>query len=512
MPGFNFFRVFKQQKEHLVSHMKSKGMALMGHKDVEDGGAAFRYELYFTQNPSKKPIKWLKELKRQFNLTDLHTESYSAVVLITFQGHVYALTFGSSHLLVSKYADLDFGINIASRILKKYKAKNSREFGGVKVKSIETYLTTEELPFEAGEAVNYIKGVPISVSTWGNNVSCGQSIQMRKRTLSLTNAHQMCAQMEDALSLPVLREIPKAAPVKEPAKLQALTQQLISDMKNDRYMVAISQQQLSGVAFLFADQHDFVCCANGKELFSIDEELPLKRLRTLVQKHFDGDYEELLRATVRAQDDGNTVYSKPFITFIDYIDTQENHYLEEGRWHQFDKNYLRNVRNEVDRIPLSHSKEMPTFDEKAYQKWLTTHPEQHYRERYLNNLLAQKYGYLNHDRSLEDFDGASIEVADLIKGDTIFAVKIGVPQKLSYAIDQADSAVKFLERRSFKVELNGMAHRVQKVCVWLFLERQARIQQISEINSLIFLTKLARWRKSVLLAGLQPEIRISYKN
>ncbi|NUQ75457.1 MAG: TIGR04141 family sporadically distributed protein [Polyangiaceae bacterium] len=511
MPGFNFFRVFKQQKQHLTTHLTSKGMALIEQKDVVEGKATFRYELYFTEKPPKKTVKWLKELQRQFSIKDFKTENYSAVVLISFLDHVYAITFGPSHFLVSKFSDLEFGINIASRVLKRYKTKNSREFGGVKVKSIETYLSTEELPFEAGEAVNYIKGVPINAPNWGNNVSCGQSVQLRKRTLSLKNIHQMCAQLEAALSLPVRREIPKAAPVKDPVKRQALTQKLISDMQNDRYMVSISQQQLSGVAFLFADQHDFVCLVNGKPLVVIDEHLSLKKLRTVVQKHFGGDYQKLLDATVLAQEDGNTVYSKPFIKFIDYIDTQDNHYLEDGEWHQFDKNYLSNVRNEVDRIPLAHSTEMLTFDEQAYSTWLATQKEKHYRERYLNNLLEAKHKYVNHDRTLDIFEGASTEITDLLKGDTIYIVKIGIPQKLNYAIDQALSAVKVLERQSFQVPVKGTAHTVQRLCLWLFLDRQTHIKRISEINSLIFLMKLAHWRKSVLLSGLQPEIRISYK-
>lgn len=512
MPAFNFFRVFPHEQKSLTSHLMSKGVALIDQKDVNDNGTAFHYELYFTQTPPKKPIRWLKDLQQQFTIQDFQTENYSAVVLITFLGHAYALTFGPSHLLVSKYADLEFGIDIAARILSKYKLKNSREFGGVKVKSIETYLMTDELPFDAGEAVSYIKGVPVSTSEWGSNVSCGQSVQVSKKTLSLSNVHRMCAQLEKARSSQVLREIPKAAPVKGSPEVKALVQRLISDMKNGHCMITISQQQLSGVAFLFADQHDFICHTSSKETFTVDEHLSLKALRTRVQKHFGGDYEKLLRATVEAQDDGNTVYFKPFIAFIDYIDTENNHYLDDGKWYKFDTNYLSNVRNEVDRIPLRVSSEMPTFDENAYQTWLITQPEQYYRERYLNNLLEQKYHYINHDRSIKIFEGASTEITDLIKGDTIFVVKFGTPQKLNYAIDQALSAVKVLERQAFQIPVNGSTHTVQKLCLWLFLERKTPIKRISEINSLIFLMKLAHWRKSVLLSGLQPEVRISYKN
>ncbi|WP_437924632.1 DUF6119 family protein [Sorangium sp. So ce291] len=511
MPGFNFFRIYKQQKAHLTSHLKSKGMTLIGKKDVVEGGTAFHYSLYFTEEPPKRPVKWIRELQKQFNVRDFDTEHYSAVVIVSFLDHVYAISFGPSHFLVSKFADLEFGIDIASRILRRYKTKNSREFGGMRIKSIETYISSEELSFEAGEAVNYIKGVPVDVSIWGNNVSCGQSVQLRKRNLSLKNAHQVCAQLEGALSLPVRREIPKAAAVKDPVKCQALNQKLISDMKNDRYMVSISQQQLSGVAFLFADQHDFVCYVNGDPV-QIDENLSLEQLRTLVANHFDGDYQELLGATVEAQEDGVTAYSKPFVKFIDYIDTQDNHYLEDGEWYQFDKNYLGNVRNEVNRIPLNFSREVPVFDENAYVGWLATQQEKHYRERYLNSLLEAKHNYVNRDRFIDIFEGASTEITDLFKGDTIYIVKIGIPQKLNYAIDQALAAVRVLERRAFQIPVLGATHTVRRICLWLFLDRQKRIKRISDINSLIFLMKLAHWRKAVLLSGLQPEIRVSYKN
>jgi uncharacterized protein (TIGR04141 family) len=512
MPGFNFFKIYKKQQPHLTTYLKSKGMTIIDTKEVLDGTTKFHYQLYFTKTPPKRPVKWIKELKKQFKVTDFGTQNYSAVVTVSFLDSVYAITFGASHFLVSRFSDFDFGIDIASRILKQYKTKNSREFGGVKVKSIDTYMATDELSFEAGEAVSYIKGVPFDVVSWGGNVSCGQSVQLRKRSLSLKNIHKQCMQLNDALSLPVRREIPKSTLVRDATKCLSLDQKLISDMKNDRYMVSISQQQLSGVAFLFADQYEFVCVVDGKPI-SIDENLSLKELRTLVDDHFQSDYQKLLSAPVEAREDGVAAFTKPFMNYIDYIDTQENHYLEEGKWYQFDKNYLSNVRNEANRIPLEFSQEIPTFDEPAFLAWQASQPGQpkQYREQYLNNLLAANFGYINRDRSLELFEGASAEITDLFKGNTIYVVKIGVPQKLNYAIDQALASIRILERQAFQIQINGVSHAVQKVCLWLFLDRQKQIAKIHEINSLIFLMKLAHWRKSVLLSGLQPEIRVSYK-
>ncbi|KYG03008.1 hypothetical protein BE21_53725 [Sorangium cellulosum] len=279
-------------------------------------------------------------------------------------------------------------------------------------------------------------------------------------------------------------------------------------------MISISQQQLSGVAFLFADQYEFVCSA-GDETFLVDENLSLANLRTIVRKYFAGDYQALLAANVEAQEDGKRAFSKPFINFVDYIDTKNNYYIEDGKWHQFDNNYLGNIRGEVDKLTLDISTEMPTFDEKSYRTWLLAQParqqQKYYRERYLNELLEKQFKYVNRDRSFQLFERATVEITDLLKGDTLYVVKIGKPQKLSYAIDQATASIRVLERQGFQVPVNRSKQRVRKICLWFFFERQKKITRISEINSLIFLMKLANWRKAVLLSGLQAEVRVSYK-
>jgi len=215
MPGFNFFRIYQQQKVNLSSSLQARGMPKTDTKTITENGVKYRYELYFTTTPARKPVKWVGELRKYFALGAYDVDAYSAVVLITFPAATYAVSFGSSHFLVSKYADLDFGIEIASRLLLSYKTKNSREFGGVRTKSIETYQSADELAFEPGEAVNYIKGVPIDVRKWGKNLSCGQSVQLRKRTLSVKDLHTTCQQLEDALSLPVRNHFPKAFSIKD---------------------------------------------------------------------------------------------------------------------------------------------------------------------------------------------------------------------------------------------------------------------------------------------------------
>lgn len=510
MPGLNFFKIYSQQKANLSSLLEAKGMDLVDTKAVTDNSVEFIYQLYFTQKPIRRDIKWIKDLKKHFNVEECKTESYSAVVLVSYADRVYAISFGSSHFLVSQYADFEFGIEIASRLLVSYKAKNSRAFCSSKTKSIETYSSVDAIEFEAGESVGYIKGSPSNTKQWGRNISCGQSVQLRHRTFSIKEAHKLCLQLDAALSLPVQREFPKSLPVKD---RRPLDKKLAEDMKHGRYMVSISQQQLSGVAFLFVDQYEFYLKA-GSTSFQLDESPTLGNIDAICSQRFGGDYQALLKAPVEAREDGALIYSKPFIHFIDYVDEKNNYYLDEGRWYQFDKNYLTNIREAVDRIELNFNPEIVDFDEAAFvarNAAAQTKQEKMYREQYLNYLLQRDWGFRNWDRDIGEFEGLKIETADLFKDGVVYFVKIGETQYLSGAIDQAMISLKMLERQKFQVSFDGVEYKIAKMSLWFFFERKGRITSLSETKSLIFLMKLANWRKAVLLSGLKAEVRISYK-
>lgn len=512
MPGFNFFKIYPNQVASLSQLLNLKGIPLVDSKRVVDGLDTFDYSLYFSHTPRPKTIKWIKELQKVFNIPSHDIESFSAVVVITAPNIAYAISFGSAHFYVTRYSDFEFGINIASRILSSFKIKNSREFSGIRTKSIETYQEANDLAYEAGEAVNFIKGVPNDKDLWGKTVSCGQSVFLRKRTFSVVNIHKICQQLERTLQLPVIRSIPTSIPVKDEKKNKQLFAKLVADMQNGNYMVGISQQQLSGVAFLFSDQYEFELNTAVVTL-PLDDKTSLADIDSIVTQYFGSDYSAFLKCDVTASEDGVAVFTKPFLEFIDYIDIQENYYLEEGKWYQFDKNYLENIRREVNRIPAAPSTEIIRFDESQYQIWLATQPDdqKYYRERYLNDVVMPRFGYQNHDRQFDLFENATVEIADLTKGDTVYVVKLGNIHTLGYAIDQASAALKVLERKSFLLPIQGQPRPIKEICLWLFFDRQTQITRLSDVNSLIFLMKLASWRKAMLLSDVKAEIRISYK-
>jgi len=513
MPALNFFRLYPKQKENLIQFVVKRGLAHLESKIIHHLGMTFTLSLYFSSSPKKSYVKWIKHLQEVFKVPDKKIDNYSAVMLISSRNLLYAVSYGVAHFFISRFADIDFGVNIASRILSSYTIKNSRSFGGRTTKTISTYNNIPELVFDGGESVSYIKGRPTDSKKWGRSVSCGQSVQLRKREFNPTNAHELAVMLEKTLNKdPVKTEIPRSIRINDKPTIARLTDALIRDMESGNYMFSISAQQLSGVEFIFSDMYTYHIKHESGEI-ELESSLNLQDADALVKKHFNSDYSNFLKAEVEAREDGERAFVSRLIHFVDYVDSNNKYYLEEGTWYKFDTNYLRYLQHAVSLIPIDLSPEMRTFDESAYQKWLKAGKRsktEYYRERFLNELLSNKFGYKNYDRNILKYEKMSIEFADLVRDDEFVFVKIGIPQKLNYVIDQSINAIRVLQHMGFHIDIDGKRHLIKKITLWLFLNRKDPISSLNELHSLIFLMKLANWRKEVLLSGCNPLIKVSY--
>ncbi len=152
---------------------------------------------------------------------------------------------------------------------------------------------------------------------------------------------------------------------------------------------------------------------------------------------------------------------------------------------------------EVDRIEIS------------YQEVFDVSPG--VNEGMFNQLRAEQDGFLNYDKELTSFDGKyRVEKMDLLKDKSIFFVKIGNPQKLSYVIDQAMTTVKILRNNEGAIEIDNNRVKVENICLWIILERKNKIERLSQLKSIIFHMKLVEWRKVVTDAGYRPQIWLNY--
>lgn len=510
MAALNIFKIYIAQLDNLVKSLTDNDLAFVQEIERTYEDKLFKLRLFFTHNTHPTPIKWTVDLAKNFQIEEKRTHHYAAVVIVTFDDQAFALSYGSAHFYISKFSDLDFGIDIASRLLSSFKIKSSQEFAGSRLRSIDTYKIISDLSYEAGEAVDYIRGIPTDTTMWGRNISCGQSVHLRHRKFGVENCHLICQRLVKILEGEIIKQIPRRIIINQQDIILEQDRKLIEAIENDLYMADISPTQLSGVALMFPEERDYVL-RTPKQQFILNDELELTTLRTIAHEDFDGDYESLFKATVAILGDDGERQTTTLKDVLDYKD-EEGFYLEGGRWHRYDLIYLNTIRHEVNRIETRFSTEMPEFDHDAFEIWKRQQPGRiKYAERFVNVTLAENFGYFDGDRDLSSPEGAAVEVADLFKDETIFIVKIGEPQKLNYAIDQAIASLSVLERSSFITQVNGADFYVKQVCLWLFIERQTDIDSLSDLNSLIFLTKLANWRKFTLLRGRIPIVNISYR-
>ena len=129
--------------------------------------------------------------------------------------------------------------------------------------------------------------------------------------------------------------------------------------------------------------------------------------------------------------------------------------------------------------------------------------------------MSLDFGYELIDRSFERLDiNGKIEIADLYKDNTIFAVKIGnTSSKLCYGIDQLSTSAKLIKKKLIKFD-----KQISKVALWIVLERAEKLPiksgrvDINKLNLLVFKNKLDTWQKDMRQLSYEPILIIAYKH
>ena len=110
--------------------------------------------------------------------------------------------------------------------------------------------------------------------------------------------------------------------------------------------------------------------------------------------------------------------------------------------------------------------------------------------------------------------GEKIELMDLYKDKTMFAVKIGKSSaKLSYVVDQSISALKMYKHN----QLKDMPE-INKVAIWIILKRKIHLPErngqpdLSILKMITLKNRLDEWKKEVRILGYSPIIYLNYWN
>jgi len=410
------------------------------------------------------------------------------------------VSLGKSHFYLKSFCDLDFGLNLAERIVDEtdIRIKNSKFYKSRRNKIITTYQRGSSIDFDSGESMHYIKAKTIDEKTWGKTASFGHSAQFNIE-ISPDALSNFITTIEKVLQEKPRVNLPKVFVVQDESKQKELDNILVNAIlkeDNTESNISIEEISLSGVSFIFSDQYEysFYLKGNKKKTQSTPGELNLTQLKNFIQKQQIDLNEEIndIRVEVHREEGNN--YSAPLKNFLEFVEEGERYCLIDGKWYQFNQSYINFLTAEVNKI---------TWEDKGE---IETNTEDEFIDRRENEGFIKCHKIINYiDKKYR------VEKIDMYKDGTLYFVKIGKAQTMNYNIDQAINTVRLLQNNQSKLEIDGEEKESKKICLWLIFNRKRKINYLSDIKSLIFQMKLVDWRKTVVDAGYEPLIYVSYK-
>ena len=498
-----------------------------GYSLVSDYGSNNVNFKFYVSDPQYGNVWWSEQYKDRLpsEYHDLQSTTYSAVLLaITDLGNVYAISMGRSYALIDNYCDRDFGINLAQRLgdNTKSKMKSSTFNGGVKNRSIVSNSDYSNLDFSGGESIALLKMKSLEEAELGKSaVIFGSSIQISNTNITHNDIGRILNEFDNILVQAPRFRIPRATWVVDKTKIERLTNKMIDaiDSGNCDGMINFFDYDQFGTNILFTHEHTWKI-KYGKDIYEKEyDNLSASTIREYCKDarlSLRGAF-NLLKIVAVSNDIGRT-YTHDLIRFIDYTDDEERCYLENGRWKQFNPDYLEDLQYWIRQIPLSDLDF--EFKKTEFEKWRNQEKQKKkpaYKELFYNTKLSEKFGYELYDRRMDYKMKRGIEICDLYDKEAkkIIITKRGEVKDFGYAVDQANSVITLVVNGMYNPGNNKEEDvQVKKLELLLILNKRKNVIKSLEkdIKSFTFLSKINAIYALCREKSIEFGIRFAYED
>lgn len=544
MAGINIYKVLDNKHMDITEYLRTNYTCLGGQQIQLDNGVneetgeilqvGYQMTFYFGAGTDGKPLSWNWVLNA-FGHQDISTDGTpKAVILIQSREDLFAVTFGHSYYKIDQFSDKEWAFEFARR--SKYKNVRTTAVtnpNSQRNRTINTYLEYENLDLGSGEALTKLKAnieLPEDFTLFSEIIEIGNSIRVTSDDPTLENIAMTIAFIEHIISNEEVKvKIPFFKSVREQEEVQVLRTQMIQDFENNLMSIDFSEYQIYATRVVFRDNHEYEF--RHKYKHARCGKVTLESVETFMREHEFSTNEDLLDIRVAVFEDGKSIYSTTIEKLIYYTNEESHALLADGSWYIYNEDYLQYLKDSIAELPTDYEAQYDyskslhdDFLEQVFQNERTSNEyrdiddatvrkkiaQKHYKERYYNNWLVE-LGFTNFDRDLEALGKHRIEVMDLFKDNSMFAVKFGKSSgKLCYAIDQSIEAIKAYHRGDI-----GIEEKIENVYLWFVLERNDLTlidgcPDINGLNMLILKNKLDQWKKEVRLLGYRPKIKINY--
>lgn len=542
MGTLNIYKIDNDKLQDLMQTLNQK-MQQMGTQTIPEPigetreNQPIRCELYYAQQENPVSLSWDWVLAA-FGQESVRTNPLPKAVLLLKKenGAIYAITFGHAFFLIDKFCDRDFGFVFARKMnFQEITTTTLTAPNSHRNKMVNTYVNYEELDFDSGESYAKLKAkaaLPDEFTLFKPMVEIGTSIRVDSAENSLERAAAIIAYIENIVDTEADKhKIPVFTHIKDQERKRFLNERLNLFVEM-RHEIHVSELEVIGATEVFNhNDYEFVLKYRRykEKVTSLSDDV----LRSFCEANHI-PLTEALNIAVYSERDGMVFAPVCVRDMIDYTDDQERCLLSQGQWYQYNDDYLSYLQASISEITTYYEPQYD-FSEEKYNAFIETKllaertelrysgksdkeireqlQKKYYAERVFNLLMERDYGFENHDRGTVPVGNGTVEIMDLYKEETMFAVKIGSTSgKLCYAVDQSLEALKLYKH-------NQLDNRpvIKSVAIWFVLDRSRHIENedgkpdINRLDMLILKNRLDQWKKEVRLQGYTPIVYVNYR-
>lgn len=537
MSKINLYKIDERNHRAFLNFLAER-LDFIENKELEDEQEEkYSFSLFKIDVEADKEISW-NWILNEFEQPMLSVKTQpKAILVIEYDDEMYAVTFGSAFFLVDKFCNRNFAFEFARRM--KYleiKTTTLLSPNMQKNKNISTFINYENLEFDSGESFAKLKA-KLNLNEYNNpligeTIEFGNSIKFDLKVSNLENVSQLLNFIRIILTQQEIYKIPVFSNVTDKDLLEQLETNLFSTIEENINVITISELDIIGVSEVFNNQDTLFELWHGRKRKEI-ENLNFAEIEKFAEEKEIELSKEILNIKVKSFNNGKSIRTDKIKNLIDYVDDENRCVLNKGIWYHYNDDYQKYLEDSISEIEviynqeydfnesihqefidekLNQEKEAPEFEGLTEAKLKEKFKNKYYAERAFN-LLRIRNGFENYDRVTTSYAGAQIELMDLYKDETMFAVKIGsASSTLCYAVDQSISSLKMYKHNT----LESMP-AIKNVAVWLILKRkplplnQNGQPDLSTLNMIMLKNKLDSWKKEVRLQGLKPIVYINYK-
>lgn len=538
MGQINLYKIDKGKKGDFMDKLVEKFEFLgeQNYRLVGEENTVYVVGTYFSMPEKKADPEWKWILDEyDFELIDA-TASPRAILVIEKADEMYALTYGLSYFMVDKFCDEEFAFDFARRkAFKQIKTTTLTAPNAQRNKMINVYLNYKDIAFDSGESYAKIKARvkrENGLMLHGEMMEIGHSIKTQLNENSVDAILQFIEYVEETRRKEELYKIPVFRKVRDERMISELDERLIEKMEDNIECINISELDIVGATEVFNNNDAMFLLKYGSSKQLVDG-LTKETITQFMEENNLNIKRDFLFIKVVSIRNGESVCTEVMKNLIDYTDDEKKCLLLKGDWYQYNNDYVQYLHDSVSEIEVVYNSEYD-FSESKMNEYVEGKYEEeknlpeyvglseadirkkiadkYYAERVFNNVLAEKYGFENHDRCNDKTGAGKIELMDLYKERAMHAVKIGNSSaKLCYVVDQSISSSKM-----YKHQLLPNMPEIDNVVVWIVLKNHKPLPMngdkpdISKLGMLMLKNRLDSWKKEVRLLGYKPVIYLNY--